>query len=422
MKKIVVIICFFIVSVFSTVNAQPVNGEVVSDTGNIMVVKIWGTHYERGFAYGYLCSHKIFSVFSNYILPNYGGLLPLARSIIGNENYFSIDSIYVSEGKAMVAGMAAAGIDTTNISYLDLFVVNFMTDLQGFYSAKGIIQNCSSLMNWGDATLGTDLNGKAVIAHHLDASPLDTNLTNNQVVIIHVPSETDEQPWILTGTAGQMAASQALNIHGIAAFLNTVNGFNAELNKSYEPVTLAIRKGLEKTDFNNDGFHNVKDVRDAISSNVNGYASGFIVCSLAPSTAGEDSLIAMVAELAPQQPYTTFRYNNYNDSIDGDNLYASNDMVKRNNAQVYCPRYLNVSHEINTNYNGQNIGSMDNWNIMKTQSIQNINLQFIQVIPEDCVFKIAVSHYGNPAYQYSPQVFNFCELFLTNKTTQILAD
>ncbi|OFX38121.1 MAG: hypothetical protein A2X08_08920 [Bacteroidetes bacterium GWA2_32_17] len=422
MKKIFVIVVFVIASSLSIVYAQPVNGELVSDTGNIRVVKVWGTHYQRGFAYGYLCSQKIFSVYNNYILPNFGGLLPLAKSIIGNQNNFSIDTIYVTEAKAMLDGMANAGIDTAGISYLDLFVVNFITDLSGFITKKEIIQNCSSLMDWGDATLGTDLNGKSVISHHLDASPLDTNITNNQVVIIHVPSETNEQPWILTGTAGQMAASQAFNIHGVTAFLNTVNGFTALVNKGYEPVTLAIRKGLEKVDFNNDGLHNVNDIRDALSSNTNGYASGFIVCSLAPSTAGYDSLIAMVAELAPQQPYVTFRYNNYTDSIDGDNLYAANDMVKRNNAQIYCSRYLNVSNVIHTNYNGQNIGSSDNWNIMKTQSVQNINLQFIQVIPEDCVFKIAVSHYGNPAYQFAPQVFNFCELFSTNIKSKTVVD
>jgi len=96
--------------------------------------------------------------------------------------------------------------------------------------------------------------------------------------------------------------------------------------------------------------------------------------------------------------------------------------VKRNNAQIYCSRYLNVSNVIHTNYNGQNIGSSDNWNIMKTQSFQNINLQFIQVIPEDCIFKIAVSHYGNPAYQFAPQIFNFCELFSTNIKSKTVVD
>ncbi len=412
LKKTALIGVILILSIISNLNAQTVNGEIVSDTGNIQVVKVWGTHYERGYAYGYLCGTNIFSVFTNFILPNYGSLMPLAKAIIANEALFSIDPEYVTEGKGVLDGMGAIGIDTTGLSYLDLFVVNFMTDLLGFYPTKGITQNCSSLMDWGDATFGTDLNGKSVIAHHVDTSPLDTNITSNQVIVIHIPSETDEQPWILTGTAGQMVASQALNMNGVVAFLNTVNGFTAEMNKAYEPVTLAIRKGLEKIDYNNDGKQNVNDIRDALLSNTNGYAAGFIVSALAPASEGEDSLIALVAELAPQQPYITFRYNNFADNIDGDNLYAANSMIKRNSAHLYCSRYMNVSNEINNVFNGVNIGTMDNWDIMKTQSIQSTNLQFIQVVPEDCILKMAISHNGNPAYQFEPQEFNFCELFL----------
>ncbi|MBI4648368.1 MAG: T9SS type A sorting domain-containing protein [Bacteroidia bacterium] len=413
---IFVLILFFIGNSYS----QQVNGEILSNTGNITVVRVWGTHYERGFAYGYLCSQKIESLFEDFILPNYGSLLPIAKAIIGNENYFSIAPIYVEEANAMIDGMASAGIDTTGISYLDIFVVNFMTDLSGFYPLKNLnIQNCSSLMDWGDATAETDLNGKSVIAHHLDANETDSALVHNQVMVVHIPSEQDEQPWLLTGPAGQMVASQALNNSGLSAFLNTVNGFSAENNQAYEPVTLAIRKGLEKLDYNNDGVNNVNDIRDALLSNTNGYASGFIVCSLAPSTAGDDSLIAIVAELTPQQPYIIFRSNNYSDSIDGDNLYAANSMIKRNDAHEYCPRYLNVSNEIHNSYYGQNIGSGDNWNIMKTQSVQSSNLQFMQFIPEDRLFKISVRDEANPAYTFPPSVFDIDDLFLITGNNEL---
>ncbi|MBU0765620.1 MAG: hypothetical protein KJ607_12370, partial [Bacteroidetes bacterium] len=368
MKKYFCTLMILLISYQASIS-QVVNGEIISDTGRVTVVRIWGDHSERGYAYGYLCCNKILSFYTDFILPNYGSILPIAKAIIGNENYFSVDSVYVAEAQAIIDGMAAAGADTTGITYLDLFVFNFMTDLAGFYSLKGFnIQNCSSLMNWGDATAGTDLDGRSVIAHHLDALESDSAIVYNQVIVVHIPSEPDEQPWLLTGTAGQMVASQAVNSSGLSAFLNTVNGFDAEMNMAYEPVTLAIRKGIEKQDFNNDGQNNVNDIRDALSSNTNGYASGFIVCALGPSAAIEDSLIAVVAELAPQQPYVTFRTSSYSDTIAGDNLYAANSMIARNNAHQYCSRYWNVSNEINGNYNGQGIGSQDNWDIMRTKS------------------------------------------------------
>ncbi|PKP01750.1 MAG: hypothetical protein CVU11_14245 [Bacteroidetes bacterium HGW-Bacteroidetes-6] len=412
MKK-VLLFCFIVLG-FSAARSQSVNGVILADTGNITVVQVYGNHYQRGFAYGYLCSDKIMSMWNNYIQPNYGAYLSLARAIVGNPSYFSVDSQYVTEARGIIDGVSYAGYDTTGLSYLDLFVVNFMTDLEGFLSKSGFpeSQNCSSLMNWGAATQGTDLNGKSVIAHFLDAISLDTAITQNQVIVVHFPSEPDEQPWLMTGVAGQMVASQAMNQDGVVVFLNTVNGFSAQLNKGYEPMTLTLRKSVEKADFNGDGLHNVSDVRAAINVNTNGYASGFIVSAIAPSTAGADSLISVIIECAPDVPYITFRTIADVDSLDGVNLYAANDMIKRNNAYDYCSRYINVKDTINHFYHGVGIGSFDNWEIMRTQSKQSPNLQFIQVIPETGLFTIAVADHTTPAWARTPVVFNLSELFV----------
>ncbi len=410
MKKIICLFSALFALYFSSY-AQNIKGEILADTGNLTVVKIWGTHYERGFAYGYLCSQKIMSVWNNYVIPRYGTYLPMAKFIIGNPSHFNIPSVYVTEGQAMLDGLGAAGADTSGLTYLDLFVVNFTTDLEGFMPKSFPAQHCSSLLNWAAATAGTDLNGKAVIAHHLDAPDIDTAITNNQVLVVHIPAETDEQPWLLTGTAGQFVASQTVNNSGLCVFLNTVNGFSAEQNKQYEPVTLTLRKTVEKKDYNNDNAHDVNDIRDAVNSNTNGYARGFIVCAIAPSTLVYDTLIATAIELAPQQPFITTRYVSFPDSINGVNLYAANSMIKRNNAYDFCSRYNNVKNEINNNYDGDSIGSQDNWDIMATQSTQTSNLQLIQVIPESRIFKIAVTDTTHLAYEKTPLIFNLDTLF-----------
>lgn len=419
MKKVVFTFLSLLLICTFNVKAQSVNGVIVSDVDRVTVVKVWGNHYERGYAYGYLCGEKINSVYEDFILPNYGTILPLAKAIIGDSSNFTIDQIYIDEAQGIIDGMGTIGIDTAGITYLDLFVFNFSIDLENFSSLKGLrFQNCSSLMDWGDATTGTDLDGRSVLTHHLDANQLDSAIVYNQVVVVHFPSEVDEQPWLLTGIAGQMVTSQAVNNSGTGTFLNTVNGFDASFGQGYEPVTLAIRKGVEKQDYNSDGYHNVNDIRDALSSNTNGYAGGFIVCALSPSTEIEDSLIALVVELAPVQPYITYRTNSYSDSIDGDNLYAANAMIKRNNANDYCSRYQNVSNEIHNMYNGIGIGSQDNWDIMRTQSFQTINLQAMQYIPEDRIFSISARDETTPAYDFTPQVFDLDDLFLLNGNVQ----
>ena len=55
------------------------------------------------------------------------------------------------------------------------------------------------------------------------------------------------------------------------------------------PDPWILRSDLYFTDFNNDGFNNTQDVRDAIAQNSNGFADGFIVAALAPSSAAASS-------------------------------------------------------------------------------------------------------------------------------------
>jgi hypothetical protein len=185
------------------------------------------------------------------------------------------------------------------------------------------------------------------------------------------------------------------------------------MNKGYEPMTITMRRALESSDINGDGLTNVNDMRYAINSNINGYANGFIICAAAPSTAGNDSLIGVIAEIAPTLPYITYRNTKDFDSIRGDNLYAANNMIKRNNAQQYCSRYNNTRQAINLK-NGVNISSQDNWNIMKLNSTQSSNLQFMQAIPENGVFKISARTMVVPAYDFAPQIFNLPDLFNLN--------
>ena len=388
---------------------QNVNGIIVSDSNNLTIVKLWGTHQERGFAYGYLLGDKITDIVNGYILPVFGNHIDEARDIIIKGEDLIIDSIYVEESKALIAGMDSAGTNTAGIDYIDGLVYNSFLDLLKLLGIYADTLGCSSLMDWGDATAGTDLNGKSVISRHLDWSAYNA-LINNQVMAIHLPFEVDEQAWAMIGFAGQMSVLSGFN-NQVSVFQHMMSDFNGNTNHNmgYEPIWLTLRKAIEKKDFNNDGFNNTQDVRDAIVQNTNGFADGYIVAALAPSSAGTDSLTALIAELAPQSPYLTFRSNSYPDNIPGDNLYAANYQIKRNNYQNYCTRYNSV---INAIGDGINIGSLENWNIMRDHSNSyTSNLQFMQVIPELGILNLSVHHDGLPAYQHEPISYDLYELF-----------
>lgn len=410
MKRTATLFILFIL--FSRIGfAQQINGEILSDTANITVLKIWGTHEERGFAYGYLLGERITDVVEGYILPLFGSSLEDARNIIIEGNDLVMDSVFHVEAERIIAGMDSAGTNTANIDKVDMLVFNSFLDVAKLLGMTDLkLPGCSSLMSWGDATSGTDLDGKSVISRHLDWMPAMA-LTSNQVMVISIPSEDNEQAWLQIGFAGQMSALSGINESGLSLYQHVLSDFSGPTvnDMGYEPIWFTMRKILENSDFNNDGANNCQDMHDGINANANGYASGYIVTALAPSTENPDSLVALVAELAPQAPFNTFRSNSYPDIIPSDNLYAANYEIKRNDHQHYCIRYYAISNGIG---DGLNIGSTENWELMKNYSNGAVgNIQFMQTIPEDGILKLAVYRNDIPAYLNNPVIYDLEYLF-----------
>ena len=182
----------------------------------------------------------------------------------------------------------------------------------------------------------------------------------------------------------------------------------ASQGRAYEPIWFALRNGLEKDDYNNDGNYDVNDIRVALSSNEAGYAKGSIISTCFKTENNElDTLIAMVAEVACSEPFHTYRYNNYDDLIPGDNLYAANFQIKRNDAHNYGLRYNNV---VNNMGDGTNIGSYENWTILRDYSQAGssaLNVQFMQYIPNQKILQISVADKNNNAYENDS-----CKIFI----------
>jgi len=410
MKKVIIILLLLFGST-AQLFSQTVNGEILSDTNNVMVVRLWGTSEERGFAYGYLAGDKIIEVLEGFIIPYWGDDWATLKEIIAEGLSFQIDSLYWYEAQAMMDGASAAGYNPSGYNALDVLAANLLNDVYAWQinKNKGGF-HCSTFMNWNDATAGTDLDGCSVISRHMD-SYVSTVLINNVVIIIHIPSEQDLQPWLLIGNAGEMAPASGINSSGLSIFASglTDQVWNYSSHAGYEPYAFTFRKALEAIDYNQDSVNNMLDIRDAISSNTQGYGSGINISALAPSTAVYDSLIALVAEVAPEYPCITFRDNSFNDLLPGDNLYAANSQIKRNNCCHYCGRYLAIVNNIG---DGTGIGSQENWDLMKNYSNGGTtNMQFMQYIPEWGQLNLSVYKNGSPAYLHEPITYDVNEFF-----------
>ncbi|MBU0489120.1 MAG: T9SS type A sorting domain-containing protein [Bacteroidetes bacterium] len=402
------------ISLFSMGSAfgQTTNGEILLDTGNLTVIRLHGTHSERGYAYGYLMADKIIDMYTGYILPQFGSYISLAQTLIAQGTHFNIHQEYVDEAIGVVNGMADAGADTTGISYIDMLVANCLLDIRSMGGLKHKISGpgCSSLVDWGDATVGTSLSGSPVVARHLDWST-NAVLVRNNVIVVHIPSEADEQPWLLIGYAGQMSALSGLNSSGLSVFQHQLSDFigSPVSNMGYIPIWFCIREALEKKDPNGDGNSDVLDVKHVVSQSVNGFADGYILVACANPDSVADSLTALVAELAPVAPVHTFRGNEFPDSIPGDNLYAANYEIKRNNHYHFCSRYNNVIGAIGS---GVLLGIHENWTLMRDYSSQSgVNVQFMQYAPAEKMLAVSVyKNYTNACLQ-QPSTFDTDTLF-----------
>jgi hypothetical protein len=394
-----------------TVKAQSPQGEIIFDSLDFKILRVWGTHTERGYAYGYIAGYQINSVISNYIKPAFGANYSTARNYILAGTHFQIEENYFNEASAIIEGMNASGNNPAGLDAIDIMVGNCMLDIQGLMGKNSGL-GCSSLMSWGDATSGTDLNGEAIVTRHLDWYSNST-LLNNHLLIVHQPSESNEQNWMMVGFAGMVGALSGVN-NQMGIFQHVMSDYNGsgQPNKQYKPIWLAMRQAIEQTDYNNDGFNNVLDVKQSFNDSPNGFAGGYLISALAKVTS-IDSLTALVSELTPSSPTHTYRTNSYPDSIPGDNLYSANYQIARNDLMHLCSRYNAIRNHIG---NGTLLGLEESWNLMRDWSHQSNNIQVMQFAPAQHHFRIGVKK-TQPAY-----LVDFIDLDLNellNTTTSV---
>jgi hypothetical protein len=402
MKKIFFI--FFIFS-FSILAAQTVNGDTLTVHGK-KILKIWGTHSERGFAHGYLMGDKIKLLADLYIVNYvYSGSPVLYNSVhTFFLNSFNIEQKYQDEAQGIIDGMIAAEIDLYNpvlqrdFNRDDILMINSLVDLIA-YSDLDLLRDfgCSSLSAWGENTASDpQLQGDLVITRQLDWTPHNT-LHDNHLMIIHFPAENDEVNWLSFGFPGFFCALSGINEEGQGAFMNVGNNHSHPIQQNLHPILLSVRNGLESYDYNGDFQTDAWDVANAIQDKT--HYSGSIINAV-------NHQYALIIE-TNNQSGTMIREDSSNTMIPLDALVATNHFQTLY-LPIYCVRYQNISDSLAAN----NQISVDrSWNILKGASGVNSNLQMIEFAPNQNIIKWSTSKYGQPAYTNDPAEFEISELF-----------
>ncbi len=258
-----------------------VNG-FIEDVEGQNVMHVWGTHYEMGYANGYLNGVGIQAMVEDYTIDKYIGpvLYVLLRATAAQ--YIEIPSPFDEEFQGIIDGMEAAGVDmyieslSRNTDILDIEILNAAPE-----SNRQLA--CSSLSGWGQATMKDPaLLGNTVLCRDLDWTPDSGGvLYNNMLITTYESSVPGEQPWVSVGFSGIIGCLSGFNGNGIGAFLNMGNHADKSAMPGDEglvgefirdggvkvvPELLALRAGMESNDFDGDGENTIADIYVAAST------------------------------------------------------------------------------------------------------------------------------------------------------------
>ncbi len=401
MKKFLFVLFLLFVAVM--IFSQTVNGEL-NQTDGKLILKVWGTHYERGYAQGYLMGDSIKQVWHDYIFDTvFMGIESYYTNAVNSIiMYFNFEDKYQNEAQGIIDGMEEILGDLyapeihRNFNKYDILFANSLVDYFALTNRDLSGFGCSSLSCWDTATEQSELTGEIMISRFMDWQS-DQSLRDNPLLMVQFPAEEDEIPWFSVGFPGLFGALSAVNINNLSAFMNMGNyNYQNNLNNLHS-IWLSIRNAIESPDYNSDGLVDNNDVFDAINDKV--HSGPFIVHST-------DDNFAYVIEVN-NQAGATYRTDNDNTIIPDDILLATNHFRKLY-APVYCDRYVAISDSLQNN---PNLSIERSWQVISGGAGTALNLQAMQYIPSLHIFKWAVAQNNLPAYQNELITYNTEELF-----------
>lgn len=400
-------IILLILLLLSSLLPAQVNGSL-SSLGGRHVLKVWGTHFERGYAHGYLLGTETKSVFQDFFFT----MLAFSDPVVYNNlwsfymEHFEIDQRMLQEATGLIAGMNAAGVNTfhsglnRDLNAEDILLLNAVTDLNYLNRIAAMKLGCASLSSWGNPTSEDQiLNGNAVITRFLDWSP-NSALIANPLLIVHFPSEPDEQKWISFTFPGMIGALSAINENRLAAFMNTSNDHYYSNISNLSPILFSIRKGVERLDYDNNGSYNADDLWNAIQND--NQLSGTLIQNLMETPGYRHNSV-----IETNNGGTARRIDNQYGNLPTGHIAATNHF-RMLSSGTCCTRYSNIQDSL---YANPAMTPKRQLQVLSGAAGMDDNLQSIQYIPSTGYILWSTAIPGAPAFSRPGQVLSTFELF-----------
>ncbi|MDP3113983.1 MAG: T9SS type A sorting domain-containing protein [Candidatus Cloacimonadaceae bacterium] len=407
------VLCF--VLFLPGLNAQ-VNGQLQTIDGKL-VLHVWGDHYERGYAQGYMFSNRILTLFNDYFYASVCGNNPMVYNYLLSyyNNCFTVEPKFVLEITGMLEGIAASGQSLyhsglqRNLGISDLLMINAIVDLnpvRSEYLGRNEHElGCSSISSWGAATTNDPhLSGNLIFTRFMDWANHPA-LIANPALIVHHPSDPLEQKWASFFYPGMIGALSGISDSRSAAFLNMGNTHGGDNFTNLRHVLFSIREALETYDFNGDGQHNLGDFNAALSTYR--FRAGTIIHTMLDDDAGIEPAVFECNNFG-----SVMRTQSQNGSLPQDHIAATNHF-RLLFEPVYCYRYTNIFNALTAN---PHMSLNSQWQMLSAAAGVPANLMAIQYIPSLEQISWSTASSISPAYQNPPMTLSTSSLFAFNPT------
>jgi hypothetical protein len=219
----------------AAVHAQTgqVKGELTFIDGK-PVLRVWGTHYEMGYAHGYLLAPEIVAMLEDYMLgrlldrQNYWRTRNLLNWYTRIPQAYRQEMQGVYDGMVDALGKEALYSETIDDYFepVDLLAFNMIPEIFRLYfssqnfSAKPA-ELCSSISGWEEGTA----DGNLIFARNLDFGEPGDLLEASTLIIAyeHRESRTRQKSWVSIAWPGYLGCLTGMNENGIGAGLNLGN-------------------------------------------------------------------------------------------------------------------------------------------------------------------------------------------------------
>lgn len=233
-------------------------------------MQLWGTHYDMGYAHGYLLGEELATHMVKWGIPDSITAWYWENIILPDFRLkFSVPEKYQDEAQGMIDGIVSKGVDLYHPYLQREFTVEDILCSQKCdgesHSREELVEgeDCSNISGWGQSTIYDDtLQGGYIIARNFEGSLGQCTYNGNMsLIIVFASSSPDEYKLVLVSGDGLIGAPSGVNSEGVGFVRDCGNHDDTTtipLN-SLIPLQLSNRHGIEVVDPDSNSIADIFD-------------------------------------------------------------------------------------------------------------------------------------------------------------------